>query len=126
MFFVCFTNRNGALKVAHLEQCMGIGEASRMWLGVGLGVGLMQGVVRAIGARMSRSWLRNLGNQPESFKRAGEGRVEKVLCPSKSPGYTGTGTELWQCALMATLEWCLIGRSGHWHHDLISHSVTLC
>ena len=34
-------------------------------------------------------------------------------------------TSLWKCALMLTSECCPIGKPGHWHHDLISHSITL-
>ena len=54
---------------------MGTAEGSRKWLGVVLGVGLKQGVVRAIGAvggREEHRWVWNLGDPPQSFKRAWE------------------------------------------------------
>ena len=35
------------------------------------------------------------------------------------------GTNLWQCTLMVTLQYCLTGTPGHRDHDLLSHSVTL-
>ena len=34
------------------------------------------------------------------------------------------GTNIWQCALVATLQCCPTGRPCHQHHDLIFHSVT--
>ena len=35
------------------------------------------------------------------------------------------GTDLWKCILLVTLKRCLTGTSGHQHHVLLSHSVTL-
>ena len=37
----------------------------------------------------------------------------------------GWGTDLWQCALMVTLYYCVTGTSGCWHRDLLSHSISL-
>ena len=44
-----------------------------------------------------------------------------VLATSK----VRTGTNMWQCPLMVTLQCCSTWKSYHWHHDLTPHSVTL-
>ena len=48
-----------------------------------------------------------------------------VLHPSNIWGNIKMVTNMWQCALMVTLYGCLTGTPGYWHHDLLSHSVTL-
>ena len=45
-----------------------------------------------------------------------------VLHPSNIYGHIRTGTDLWQCTLVVLYS---AASSGHWHYDLLSHSVTL-
>ena len=45
-----------------------------------------------------------------------------VLCLSNTYRHIKLSTTLCQCALMATLWYCIIETSGHWHHDPIFHT----
>ena len=47
------------------------------------------------------------------------------LCPCNIYGHINIGTDLWQCALMATLKCYPTGKPDHQPHDLISHTGTL-
>ena len=60
-----------------------------------------------------------------TFNRAALTQLVRCLCPGNISGNIRTGTDLWQCAHMITLQYFPIGKSGRQHHDLISHSVTL-
>ena len=59
-------------------------------------------------------------------KKSVFGDVWSVDCyPCNVQYHIRKGTDLWQCTLMGTLMYCFTWKYGRWHHDLISHSVTL-
>ena len=87
-------SRSGALKAANLQQCMGTAEGSHMWLEVGLGRGRGSSNRSRGRSREEQGWgAESRGTTPVFYE--GMGRLASVvLCPSKTPGHTGMGTDL--------------------------------